>query len=137
MIIQTLGIIKPDAVNRHLENVILQRLNSECLSVKKLKKIKLNKQSAEKLYSEHKNKPFYPKLINYMTSGDIIVLLIEGEDAINKWRDIIGNTDPNKAKPRTIRRQYALNKTQNSVHGSASENDAEREINIFFPQAIT
>lgn len=134
MIIQTLGIIKPDAVNRHLENVILQRLNSECLTVKKIKKTKLNKQTAEKLYYEHKNKPFYQKLIHYMTSGDIIVLLIEGNDAINKWRDIIGNTDPLKAKPGTIRRQYALNKTQNSVHGSSSENDAIREINIFFPQ---
>lgn len=132
MTIQTLGIIKPDAVNRHLENVILQRLNSECLTVKKIKKLKLNKQIAEKLYIEHKDKPFYQSLINYITSGDIIVMLIEGNDAINKWRDIIGNTDPQKAKPGTIRRQYALNKTQNSVHGSASLEEALREINLFF-----
>lgn len=122
MILQTLGIIKPDAIKRHLENIILKKIKDSGLSVKKILHLRLTKSQAEELYKEHKNKIFYNNLIKYITSSEIIILLIEGENAINSWRNIIQN----------IRHQYAINKTQNCAHGSDNISSANREINLFF-----
>ena len=129
---KTLSIIKPDAVKRSLMGEIIKKIEENDLVIIDIKMLKLSKQESSKFYEIHKDKTFFSNLIDYMTSGKIIVMILEGDNAVNKYRDLIGSTDPNKAKEGSIRKLYALNTTQNSVHASDSLENAKREIEFFF-----
>lgn len=125
-------IIKPDAVERNLIGEIIAIYENNDLNVSDLKMIEPSLQQAEAHYAEHKGKSFYTKLIDYITSGPIVLVLLEGEDAINRVRLLNGATDPNKAEQNTIRQLYALDKTKNSVHASDSKESAQQEEGIWF-----
>ena len=132
MIEQTLSIIKPDAVERNLENEIKSFFTVNGLKVVKSKKIKISKEEANEFYKVHQTKPFYNELCNYLSSGPIVVMILEGEKAISKNREIMGATDPLKASEGTLRKKYGLSIDKNSVHGSDSLENAKKEINFFF-----
>ena len=129
---QTLSIIKPDAVDRNLDNEIKKIFLDNGFKIIREKKLKLEKVEAEEFYKVHETKPFYNDLCNYLSSGPIVVMILEGEDAIIKNRKIMGATNPKDAKEGTIRKLYAIDKSFNSVHGSDSDANAEREIAIIF-----
>ena len=129
---KTLSIIKPDAVKRNLIGNIINKIEEQDLVPIEMKMLKLSEKESSKFYEIHKEKPFFTQLVDYMTSGKIIVMVLEGDNAVNKYRDLIGSTDPNKAKEGSIRKLYALNTTQNSVHASDSLENAKREIEFFF-----
>lgn len=129
---KTLSIIKPDAIKRNLIGNIIKKIEEQDLVPIEMKMLKLSENESSKFYEIHKEKPFFTQLVDYMTSGKIIVMILEGDNAVNKYRDLIGSTDPNKAKEGSIRKLYALNTTQNSVHGSDSLENAKREIEFFF-----
>ncbi len=129
---KTLSIIKPDAVERNLVGDIIRKIEEQDLDIIEMKMLQLSENESSKFYEIHKEKPFFSKLVDYMTSGKIVIMVLEGDNAINKYRDLIGLTDPNKAKEGSIRKLYALNTTQNSVHGSDSLENAKREIEFFF-----
>ena len=129
---QTLSIIKPDVIDRNLENNIKAFLEKNDLKILKSKKIKITKEEAENFYKVHQTKPFYEDLCNYLSSGPIIVMVLEGEDAISKNREIMGATDPLKADERTLRKMYGMSIDKNSVHGSDSLKNAKNEIDFFF-----
>jgi len=132
MIEQTLCIIKPDAVERNLIGKILQMIEEANLKIKALKMIHLNKKQAEGFYEVHKEKPFFGSLTDYMSSGPIVVAVLEGEDAIKRYRELMGATNPKEAKQGTIRNQFGLDVEKNSVHGSDSKENAVKEITYFF-----
>ena len=132
MIEKTLSIIKPDAVERNLENDIKSIFLKQNLNVSESKKIKITKDEAAEFYKIHQTKPFYDDLCSYLSSGPIVVMVLEGESAIMKNREIMGATDPKKAEPGTIRKMYGLSIDKNSVHGSDSSENAQQEINFFF-----
>ena len=132
MIEQTLSIIKPDAVERNLDSKIKSFFESRKLKVIKSKKVKITKDEAEEFYKVHQTKPFYNDLCNYLSSGPIVVMILEGEDAISKNREIMGATDPLKAEEGTIRGMYGISIDKNSVHGSDSFKNAKIEIKFFF-----
>lgn len=132
MIQQTLSIIKPDATKRNLVGEILAVLEQNNFKIKGLKMVQLNQAQAEGFYAEHKGKPFFEPLVDFMMSGPIVVAVIEGENAIERYRTLMGATDPEKREKGTIRDRYALSYRENSVHGSDSENSAKREIAYFF-----
>ena len=132
MIEQTLSIIKPDAVERNLEEKIKFFFEKRNLKVFKSKKIKITKNEAAEFYKEHQTKPFYENLCNYLSSGPIIVMILEGDDAIIKNREIMGATDPLKANEGTLRKMYGISIDKNSVHGSDSLKNAKAEIEFFF-----
>ena len=134
MIEQTLSIIKPDAVERNLESKIKTFFNKKNLKILESKKIKISKEEASEFYKEHQTKPFYNDLCNYLSSGPIVVMVLEGEQAISKNRDIMGATDPLKAKDGTLRKMYGISIDKNSVHGSDSLESAKKEIGFFFGQ---
>ena len=115
---KTLSIIKPDAVKRNLIGNIINKIEEQDLVPIEMKMLQLSEKESSKFYEIHKEKPFFTQLVDYMTSGKILVMVLEGDNAVNKYRDLIGSTDPNKAKEGSIRKLYALNTTQNSVHGS-------------------
>ena len=129
---KTLSIIKPDAVKRNLIGNIIKKIEEQDLVPIEMKMLKLSENESSKFYEIHKEKPFFTQLVDYMTSGKIIVMILEGDNAVNKYRNLIGSTDPNKAKEGSIRKLYALNTTQNSVHASDSLENAKREIEFFF-----
>ena len=129
---KTLSIIKPDAIKRNLIGNIIKKIEEQDLVPIEMKMLKLSENESSKFYEIHKEKPFFTQLVDYMTSGKIIVMILEGDNAVNKYRDLIGSTDPNKAKEGSIRKLYALNTTQNSVHASDSLENAKREIEFFF-----
>jgi len=129
---KTLSIIKPDAVERNLVGNIIRKIEEQDLDIIEMKMLQLSENESSKFYEIHREKPFFSKLVDYMTSGKIVIMVLEGDNAINKYRDLIGLTDPNKAKEGSIRKLYALNTTQNSVHGSDSLENAKREIEFFF-----
>ena len=129
---KTLSIIKPDAVKRNLIGNIINKIEEQDLVPIEMKMLQLSEKESSKFYEIHKEKPFFTQLVDYMTSGKILVMVLEGDNAVNKYRDLIGSTDPNKAKEGSIRKLYALNTTQNSVHGSDSLDNAKREIEFFF-----
>lgn len=131
---RTFSIIKPDAVNRNLIGAILQRFESNGLRVVAAKMVRLTREQAEGFYAEHKGRDFYEPLIGYMTSAPVLVQVLEGENAIQKNRQIMGVTDPLKAAPGTIRADFALSVRENAVHGSDSPESAAREISYFFSQ---
>lgn len=128
----TLSIIKPDAVSKNVIGKVIERFEDAGLKIVASKMIKLDKEKASGFYAEHEGKPFFEKLVNYMISGPVIVQVIFGENAIFKNRELMGNTDPSKADPGTIRADFADSIDANAVHGSDSEESAKREITYFF-----
>ena len=132
MIEQTLSIIKPDAVERKLENDIKNFFIKNNLKIVKSKKVKISKDEASEFYRVHQTKPFYNDLCNYLSSGPIIVMVLEGENAVLKNRELMGATDPSKANEGTLRKKYGLSIDKNSVHGSDSQENAKKEIDFFF-----
>ena len=134
MIEQTLSIIKPDAVERNLVSEIKSFFKKNNLIISKTKKVKITKEEALEFYKEHQTKPFYNDLCNYLSSGPIVVMVLEGEDAISKNRKIMGATDPSKAEDGSIRKMYGISIDKNSVHGSDSSENAKNEIVFFFGQ---
>ncbi len=129
---QTLSIIKPDAVERNLIEDIKSIFIQNNLSIKDNKKIHITKEEAAEFYKVHQSKPFYNDLCSYLSSGPIVVLILEGEDAISKNRKLMGATDPKNAKENTIRKLYGISIDKNSVHGSDSAENAKKEIEFFF-----
>ena len=129
---QTLSIIKPDAVAKNVIGEIISRFETNNLKIVAAKLITLSDSEAGGFYAEHKGKPFYDDLIAFMTSGPVFIQVLEGENAINKNRELMGNTDPSKANPGTIRADFAHTIDANAVHGSDSEESAKREISFFF-----
>ena len=132
MIEQTLSIVKPDAVERNLENKIKSFIKEKNLKILKSKKVHITKEEAAEFYKVHQTKPFYQNLCNYLSSGPIMVMVLEGEEAVSRNRKIIGATDPLKAKDGTLRKLYGLSIDKNSVHGSDSVENAKIEIGFFF-----
>ena len=132
MIEQTLSIIKPDAVERNLENKIKSFFEEKNLKILQSKKIQITKEEAAEFYKVHQTKPFYSNLCNYLSSGPIVVMILEGDEAISKNRQIMGATDPLKAEKNTLRKMYGLSIDKNSVHGSDSLMSAKTEIDFFF-----
>ena len=131
---RTLSIIKPDATKRNITGKIIQKFEEGGLSVVAQRRILLTREQAEGFYSVHKERPFYNDLVRFMTSGPVVVQVLEGEDAIQRNREIMGATNPEEAEKGTIRAEYALNIEANSVHGSDSEENATIEIAFFFDQ---
>ena len=129
---QTLSIIKPDAVKKNVIGKILSRFESAGLKIVACKLKHLTQTEAEGFYAEHKERPFFPNLIAYMTSGPVVVQVLEGEDAIDKNRQLMGATNPQEATVGTIRRDFASSVDANAVHGSDSAISAAREIAYFF-----
>ena len=129
---RTLSIIKPDAVERNLESKIKEIFLKDNLNIIDSKKIKITKEEAEQFYKVHQSKPFYNDLCTYLSSGPIIVMILEGENVIIKNRELMGATDPKKASKGTIRDLYGISIDKNSVHGSDSKENAKSEINFFF-----
>ena len=129
---QTLSIIKPDAVERNLENDIKNFFERNNLKVAKSKKVKISKEEASDFYKVHQTKPFYTDLCNYLSSGPIVAMILEGENAVKKNRQLMGATDPKKAEEGTLRKKYGLSIDKNSIHGSDSIENAKIEINFFF-----
>ena len=129
---QTLSIIKPDAVERNLESKIKTIFQNNGFKIIKEKKIKLEKEDAEKFYKVHETKPFYNDLCEYLSSGAIVVMVLERENAIKSNRDLMGATDPSKAQEGTIRKLFGVSIDKNSVHGSDSRENAKIEIDFFF-----
>ena len=129
---QTLSIIKPDAVERNLSEEIKNIFKNKGFKISKEKKIKLEKQEAEKFYQVHQTKPFYNNLCSYLSSGPIVVMILEKENAILDNRKLMGVTDPTKAEDGTIRKKYGISIDKNSVHGSDSPDNAKIEIDFFF-----
>lgn len=132
MIQQTLCIIKPDVTKRNLIGKILSEIEQSGLKIKALKMLHLSAEQARGFYAEHQGKEFFDSLIIFMTSAPIAVVVLEGENAILNYRDLMGATDPKKRKKGTIRDKFALDTTENSVHGSDSVESAKREIAYFF-----
>ena len=129
---QTLSIIKPDAVERNLENEIKNIFLKNKFKIIKDKKIHITKAEAEEFYKVHETKPFYNDLCSYLSSGPIVVMILEKEDAILGNRKIMGATDPKKADEGTIRKKFGISIDKNSVHGSDSLENAKKEIDFFF-----
>ena len=132
MIEQTLSIVKPDAVERNLENNIKDFFEKNNLKILKTKKVKISKEEASEFYKVHQTKPFYTDLYNYLSSGPIVAMILEGENAISKNRQLMGSTDPKKAEEGTLRKMYGLSIDKNSIHGSDSIVNAKIEIDFFF-----
>ncbi|MCI4399477.1 MAG: nucleoside-diphosphate kinase [Campylobacteraceae bacterium] len=131
---RTLSIIKPDAVAKNVIGKIVDRFESNGLRVAAMKKIKLSDEVAAGFYAEHKERGFFKDLVSFMTSGPVVVMVLEGENAIAKNRELMGATNPKEAAPGTIRADFAESIDANAVHGSDSETSAAREISYFFSQ---
>ena len=129
---QTLSIIKPDAVERGLVEEIKNMFIKNNLKIVNEKKLHINKEEALEFYKVHQSKPFYDKLCSYLSSGPIVVMILEGNNVIMENRRIMGATDPKNAEPNTIRKLYGISIDKNSVHGSDSEENAKKEISFFF-----
>ena len=129
---QTLQIIKPDAVERNLSEKIKLIFSQNNLTILNTKKLHISKDEAAEFYKVHQSKPFYDQLCSYLSSGPIEVLILEGNNAVLKNRELMGATDPKKAKAGTIRKIYGISIDKNSVHGSDSVENAKLEINFFF-----
>ena len=132
MIEQTLSIIKPDAVERNLDNKIKYFFQKNNLKILKSKKVKISKEEASEFYKVHQTKPFYNELCNYLSSGPIVVMVLEGENAVSRNRELMGATDPLKAKDGTLRKIYGISIDKNSIHGSDSLANGKIEIDFFF-----
>ena len=129
---RTLSIVKPDGVARNVVGEVLRRFESAGLRIVALKLVRLDRKEAEGFYHVHRERPFFPSLVEFMTSGPIVPMVLEGEDAIAKVRGIMGATDPAKAAPGTIRKDFASSIEKNIVHGSDAQATAQFEIGYFF-----
>ena len=131
---RTFSIIKPDATKRNITGSINKIIEENNLIIVAQKRIKLSKEKAEGFYAIHKEKAFFNDIIDYMTSGAVIVQVLEGKNAVENYRKIMGATNPENAEPGTIRKKHALNIQENSVHGSDSDDNAKIEISYFFEE---
>lgn len=131
---RTFAIIKPDAVAAGNSGKIIDKIEQAGFKITAMKKIELNKEKAEEFYAIHKGKPFFDELVTFMTSGPIVALVIEKENAIQDWRKLMGSTDPEKAEPETLRKLFGANVTKNALHGSDAPETAKNEIKFFFPE---
>ena len=129
---ETLSIIKPDAVERNLDNEIKDFFIKNDLKITQSKKVKISKEEASEFYKVHQTKPFYDDLCNYLSSGPIVVMILEGDNAVSKNRQLMGATDPTKADEGTLRKMYGISIDKNSVHGSDSIENGKIEIDFFF-----
>ena len=129
---KTFSIIKPDATKRNLTGSINKVIEDQGLRILAQKRIKLSINQAENFYSIHKDKPFFNDLIKYMTSHPVVLQVLQSNDAVNKYREVMGSTNPKEAKEGTIRSKFGLNIQENSVHGSDSKENADIEISFFF-----
>mgnify|MGYP001453398550 FL=1 len=129
---RTLSIIKPDATKRNIIGKIISRFESQGLEVIALKKLYLSREQAEMFYSVHSDKPFFNELCDFMTSGSVVVQVLQGNNAVARNREIMGATNPSEASEGTIRKDFAESLTANSVHGSDSIDNAKKEISFFF-----
>ena len=130
----TLVLIKPDGVNRALIGKVIEKLESTGLKITGMKLILIDKDLASKHYEEHKDKPFFSSLVNFITSSPVVALALNGENAIQKTRTMMGSTNPLESSPGTIRGDFGLSLEKNVIHGSANENDALREIKLYFSE---
>jgi nucleoside-diphosphate kinase len=128
---RTLMMIKPDAVRRNLIGEVIRRVETAGLRVAELRLLQLSEDEAKEFYRVHAERPFYGSLCRYMSSGPIVAGVLEGEDAVRRWRDLMGATNPEQAAPGTIRKDLAVNLEQNSVHGSDAQETATQEIRFF------
>jgi nucleoside-diphosphate kinase len=132
MIERTLAIIKPDAVKKRIVGKILDRIEEEGFQIVEMKMLRLTKDGARAFYAFHKGKPFFEGLTDFMSSGEIVVMALERENAIAHWRQVMGETDPARAQIGTLRRTYGFSIERNAVHGSDAPQTAETEIGYFF-----
>lgn len=132
---RTLSIIKPDGISKNIIGEIIRRFENNGLRISAMKMLHISKSKCGKFYSVHKDKPFYPSLIDFMSSGPIVVMVLEGENAIQKNREIMGATDPKKAEKGTIRNDFGTDVEKNTVHGSDSKETAKWEIEFFFTES--
>jgi len=130
---RTLAIVKPDAVRRGLTGDILKRIEASGLTIVAMRKIQLSRADAEKFYDVHKARPFFSGLCDYMTSGPVVLTVLQGDKAISRWRQLMGATDPKKADAGTIRKDFGIDVEQNATHGSDAPETAAQEIGFFFP----
>ena len=130
---RTLAIIKPDAVERRLAGKIIQRIEDGGFQIRAMKRISLSNAQAEGFYAVHRERPFFGSLTKFMSSGPAIVLVLEAPEAIKKWRTLMGATDPAKADPGTMRKEFAESIERNATHGSDAPDTAAYEIGYFFP----
>jgi nucleoside-diphosphate kinase len=129
---RTLAIVKPDAVERHLTGAILQRIEAAGFHIRAIKRVHLTTAEAEGFYAVHRERPFFGSLSSFMSSGPAVVLVLEAPDAIKKWRTLMGATDPAKADPGTLRKEFAQSIERNATHGSDAPETAAYEIGYFF-----
>ena len=129
---KTLSLIKPDAVDRNLIGKIIQIFEDNNLKINQIRKIHVNIEFAKKFYAIHSTKPFFEDLCDYISSGPLVAIVLKGENAVQKNRDLMGSTNPKEAKSGTIRNLYAISIDKNSVHGSDSAENAKIEIDLFF-----
>jgi nucleoside-diphosphate kinase len=130
---RTLCIIKPDAVESHKIGEILAMIEGSDLSIKAMRMARLSRPQAEAFYAVHKERPFYAELVQFMTRGPVVVAALEGEDAVSRYRELMGATDPAKATEGTIRKAFGTNVGENACHGSDSLENARKEVSFFFP----
>jgi len=130
----TLVLIKPDGVNRALIGKVIEKLESTGLKITGMKLILIDNDLASKHYEEHKDKPFFSSLVNFITSSPVVALALNGENAIQKTRTMMGSTNPLESSPGTIRGDFGISLEKNVIHGSANENDAIREIKLYFSE---
>jgi nucleoside-diphosphate kinase len=128
----TFGIIKPDAVRKGFTGNIIQRITDDGFNLRAAKLVHLTRKQAEDFYAVHSERPFFPSLVAFMTSGPCFVMALEKQDAVASWRKLMGATDPSKADARTLRKDFGGSLTENAVHGSDSQENAEIEISHFF-----
>ena len=132
MVERTLAIIKPDAVERRLAGRILQRIEDSGFQIRAMRLVHLSKKQAEGFYAVHRERPFFPSLTGFMSSGPAVVLVLEAPDAIKKWRTLMGATDPAKADAGSLRKEFAQSIERNATHGSDAPETAAYEIGYFF-----
>jgi nucleoside-diphosphate kinase len=128
----TLVLVKPDGVNRGLIGSVVSRLENSGLKISGLKILKINQELAEKHYAEHKDKPFFSSLLSFITSSPVVAIVLSGPNSISKTRSLMGSTNPLDSLPGTIRGDFGLTVEKNIIHGSANQNDANREIKLYF-----
>jgi nucleoside-diphosphate kinase len=134
---RTFAIIKPDAVKRGLAGDIIKKIEASGLKIRAMRLMHLSRGQAERFYEVHKARPFYATLCEYMSSGPVVVMMLEGDKAITRWRELMGATDPAKANPGTIRKEFGQNIEQNAVHGSDAPETAAQEVAFFFSSLDT
>ncbi|HEX7041462.1 MAG TPA: nucleoside-diphosphate kinase [Trueperaceae bacterium] len=132
---QTFAMVKPDGVRRGLTGTIISRIEAKGFTIRALKLMRISRELAERHYGEHAGKPFFEGLVSFITSGPVVAMVVEGENAIAEWRKMMGATNPKDAAPGTIRGDLATTIDENVVHGSDAPATAEREIGIFFDQS--